>query len=137
MVPQITTLQVAESTFAEAGSRRLPSLSLLADRTQLKFSSESLGQLPLSLAEMAMDEKARGGVSDTVKMACDSKGAGHGVFATGNTDGDYTIGAQHVLNVRSERDRMRLAAVIDKRRLRKRNLSERDDRAYCCYLIRV
>jgi hypothetical protein len=43
-------------------------------------------------------------VSDIVKMACDSKGAGHGIFAAANTDCDYTTRAQHVLNFRSERD---------------------------------
>jgi hypothetical protein len=76
-------------------------------------------------------------VSDIVKMACDSKGAGHGIFAAADANGDYAIGAQHVLNFRSERDRMRLAAVIDKRRLHRRNLCERNDRAHFCYLIQV
>src|ERR1700758_766591 len=78
-----------------------------------------------------MYKHTRTGVSDLVKVAGDSKGAGHGIFAAADANGNYTIGAQHVLNFRSERDRMRLAAVIHKRRLRRRNLSERNDRAHC------
>jgi hypothetical protein len=85
--------------------------------------------LPLDPAKVGVDERARRG-GRCIQMACNGEGPDDRVLTAAHAYSDDGIITQHSLDVGSERGRMRLLTAIQKRRLRSRNISERQERAH-------